>query len=235
MASHSHDVVDVRRPEVIRTNNRAAPRVGGLYDRFVSLMRITLPAIALALTIIVVLWPALNPSEFSFLLAVDKVQLSPERLRMVKPEYYGTDSQNRPFRIKAESAIQENQDAEKVSLNGIEAEMVLDGDVEVLSRAKQGVYYPDDKELGLLGDVIITTSNNYTIEAEDAAIDLEGRIVSSDMPVLGTGPHGRFEAKGFSADVEKEILSFTGGVRSVLDPKKAYTNPISDIEEKAQP
>ena len=75
MASHSHDVVDVKQPEVVRMNNRAAPRVGGLYDRFVSLMRVTLPAIALALTIIVVLWPALNPSEFSFLLAVDKVQL----------------------------------------------------------------------------------------------------------------------------------------------------------------
>lgn len=234
MASPSHDYLDISNAPAQRSNNRAAPRVGGLYDRFVSLMRVTLPAIALAITILVVLWPALNPSEFSFLLAVDKVQLSPERLRMVKPEYYGTDSQHRPFLIKAESAIQENQDAEKVSLNEIEAQMVLDGDVEVTAHAQQGVYFPDNRELGLVGDVIVRTSNKYTVEAEDAAIDLEARMVTSEMPVLGTGPHGRFEAKGFSADIEHEILTFNGGVRSVLDPQKAYTSPITEIDEKAE-
>lgn len=235
MAAHGHDYLDLGKGQKGFENNRVAPKIGGLYDRFVNVMRVALPAVALAIALLVVAWPALNPSEFSFLLAVDQVQLSPERLRMVKPEYFGTDSKNRPFTIQAESALQEYEEAEKVTLKTIEAQLKFETDVEAVANAEEGVYYPASKALGLVGDVMVKTTNDYVLEAEDASIDLEKRLVSSEMPVLGTGPHGRFEAQGFVADIAQEVLTFKGGVRSVLDPKKAYNASNSSIKEKAQP
>lgn len=226
--SRSHDYLDVQPRSRTAVAGRAAPRVGGLYDRFVAVMRMILPAIALGIGVLLLAWPLLNPSEFSFILAIDKVRLSPERLRMVKPRYYGTDSHNRPFIIEADSALQESGQRERVSLTTIHAQLELDTGVEVAARAAEGVYYPEKKQLGLEGDVVIETSDGYVVEASDAVIDIETRRVTSERRVSGAGPMGEFSAQGFDAKLDQDTLGFNNDVSARLHPRKIRAAPKED-------
>ncbi|MFZ5610003.1 MAG: LPS export ABC transporter periplasmic protein LptC [Pseudomonadota bacterium] len=232
MATRQHHYLKLSPSGAASREERLSLRPGGGYDRFIAIMRIVLPAIALALALLVVGWPLFNPREMSFLLAIDKVRLSPEQMRMIKPRYFGVDSAGRPFIIEAASALQHSGDDEKVSLSEISAYMTLNEGVEVVSHANEGAYYPERKTLGLVGAVTVTASNGYRLAAADASIDLETRRVTSARPVVGEGPLGHFEAQGFDADIDQDRLAFLGGVKAHIVPRRATLDESPTLDKK---
>lgn len=200
---------------------RSPRRVGGVYDKFVSLLRVVLPVLALVLAVVTAAYPFFNNRETSFVLARDSVEASEDRLRMVNPRYSGIDNGDRPFQVRAAAAVQPRGVVDEVLLTGIAAQMQLEDDIDVSVEAGEGTYVPSNEALFLRAPVQIITSNGYRIDAADSVVDLDDHLVTSNQPVDAAGPLGRFKANGFAARIDDDKLIFNGGVTAVITPRKA--------------
>lgn len=224
----SPDALDVRhtwRPE------RFSPRVGGRYDRAVVALRVILPLLALVLAVVTAAYPFFKGQETSFVLARDSVEASEDRLRMVNPRYSGVDAGNRPFQVRAASAVQPRGVVDEVTLKQISADMALEGNLNVSIIAGSGTYRPSKETLDLAGPVDVTTSSGYQIDASDSVVDLDDHIVTSQQPVEAAGPLGRFKAKGFEARIDEDRLIFTGGVNAVITPRKVRLPVVQPADD----
>ena len=116
----------------LAVRDRAAVRIDGRYSRFVGMMKMLLPAVALALTAAVFAWPSefeeAGRLEIAFVEAKGK---EADRLTMLNPRYLGTDAEQRPFVVTAKIAEQDPKDQRRVSLSEVQADM-SDGNVHTM-------------------------------------------------------------------------------------------------------
>lgn len=197
---------------------RFTPRVGGRYDFAVRMLRVALPAIAIGVVVATAAYPLFKARETSFVLARDNIQASEDRLRMINPRYSGVDSNDRPFEVSAQSAVQPRGVSDTVTLTDIRAQMSMDDEASVQMTAGTGIYRTDEETLEMQGPVLLTTSSGYRIDAIDTAVDLDDHLVRSDKPVEAAGPLGIFRADGFEGRIDDDVLLFKGNVKSILQP-----------------
>lgn len=192
---------------VVRTVRRRRERavaVGGAYSRFVGLMKIVLPAIALGLMVLVALWPSLNddgngtPSDES-----------PE-LQMNNARYYGTDEENRPFSVAAEQAVQSTNERGVVDLVRPEAELTLEDGTWIALKAERGRYNEETGKLLLLGSVNIFHDEGYEFLTDEVHVDVAEGTAWGDREVRGQGPFGELFARGFRILDRGRTVVFTG-------------------------
>jgi len=184
-----------------------APSPG--YSRFVGLMRLLLPAIALALAGVVVAWPELYRGREGFRLSFAEIRPQDDGLTMSNARYVGKDSNERPFMITAESAVQDVTDGKRVELRTLQADITLTDGTWVTLSADRGIYRQDTQRLELSGSVNIFSDRGFEFHTERARIDLAAGTAEGDDPVRGQGPFGLLEADGFR---------MTGMGRSILFP-----------------
>lgn len=187
------------------------------YDLFVSVMKWLLPATAISLFLVILIWPLTNTREFSFLLSKTQLASSTERLRLEQPVYTGVDGRNRPFRIQAESAVQRTSRSPMVELKGIAARIELD-DGPASVTATLGRYDMELQVLNISGMIEIMGPRNYRLTTPGARVDLSSRTVTGSQ-IEGTGPLGRFKAERFRTDLTSGVVVFDGGARLRVVPK----------------
>ena len=211
MASARHPVAWTRARPVRRSDETA-------YDAFVRWMRRILPLAALLVVLVIIFLPSLQSGEVSFTLSQTDVATVGDQIRMVKPNYRGTDSLGRFFEISADSGVQVSPDDPRIELTGITAQMELDEATEARMWSESGSYIPDDDTLRLDGDVLIETTDGNRFTAQQAAFDMTTKIARSDASVVGVGPLGTFIAQNFEIHVDEALAIFEGGVRMRVDP-----------------
>ncbi|HEY4546260.1 MAG TPA: LPS export ABC transporter periplasmic protein LptC [Pedomonas sp.] len=194
------------------------PKVGGRYDQFVKVMRVALPAASVVLLLAIVVWPLVSGQEMSFVLSKDRVEVSPERLRMEAPRYRGTDSQGRPFEISAARAVQQTSATPVVELSDVAARMAMANDT-VQVNAERGSYDLEQEQLKVTGPLVLTTERGYHLTTRDAVVDLPGKVAYGSAGVEGNGPLGTFKAQRFRADIEKETVVFEGRTHMRITPR----------------
>lgn len=194
------------------------PKVGGRYDRFVKVMRVALPGASVALLLAIVVWPLVSGHEMSFVLSKDRVEVSPERLRMESPRYRGTDSRGRPFEISAARAVQKTSATPVVELDDVAASLTMENDI-VQVNAEHGAYDLDKEQLKVNGPLVLTTRRGYRFTTSNATVDLPGKIAYGSDGVEGNGPLGTFTAQRFRADIEKETVVFEGRTHMRITPR----------------
>ena len=97
------------------TDNRA--QSGRSYSRFVALMRITLPATAGAIIILVITWPQIGKEEKTFRLGISNVKVQNTRgQHLINPRFSSADSKKQPFNLTARIATQQNTNPDLVNL-----------------------------------------------------------------------------------------------------------------------
>lgn len=197
-----------------------------IYDAFVVWMRRLLPAIAVLLALLVILFPGLRDREVSFTLSQEDIVVGQDQVRMVNPSYRGTDSLGRFFRIAAQSGLQASPDDPQITLTGITGEMELDAETKALLFSDSGLFLPDDQELRLDGDVLIETTDGNRFTARAAVMNLDNKIARSDAAVAGSGPLGSFVAQSFEIHVDEAVAIFEGGVRMRVDPTGRLDLPL---------
>ncbi|MEX6723725.1 LPS export ABC transporter periplasmic protein LptC [Parapedomonas caeni] len=201
-----------------QTHRRAAIPIGGGYDRFVAVTKVALPALSFLLFATILVWPAANSQEMSFVLSKDRVETSPERLRMEYPSYRGVDSKGRPFEISARRAVQKTSATPVVELTDVSARISLvDGDARV--RAATGSYDLESEKLTVIGDLKLETDSGYRFATRDAIVDLASRTAYGKGGVDGTGPLGHFSASGFRADIATHTVVFEGRTSTRITPR----------------
>ena len=201
---------------------------GGAHDRLVAVLRWLLPALALALLALLVILPLTSGREFSFLLAKDKVAMSPDRLRIDNALYRGETADGEPFEIHAADAVQRTSAVPVVELRQLSASLgTADGPVRVSAPA--GAYYMDKDLVVVKGPVQVASPTGYVIDNGNVSVSLLDRTVASDGSIRGLLPLGSFSADSLRADIGGRVVELEGRVRVHITPGRQNTVSVGAL------
>lgn len=233
------DFADVKRPvpvpRPLGEETAARPRLAGfapgdrrkhstLYSQIVGLLKFALPAVALGLATLVLIWPQLNPLDQRFRLVPVQVTIEDlENLRMVQPRYVGVDEQSQPFTIIADQASQARGSSESTDLVTPQGDIQMHQGAWLAISADRGVYNQTGKMLDLTGGVQLFHDGGYEISTDSARIDLDKGFASGETAVRGQGPNSQLEGEGFRIHDRGQRLEVLGPARVVLYPTPRAT------------
>jgi lipopolysaccharide export system protein LptC len=201
------------------------PRVHSpLYSQIVGLLKFALPAAALGIAALVLLWPQLNPIDARFRLTPVQVSIEDlENLRMVQPRYVGVDDRNQPYTIVAEQATQAKGSSDATDLKEPQGDIAMNSGTWLAMTAEHGLYHQPDKALDLWGGVTLFHDGGYEISTERARIDLDRGTAQGDAPVRAQGPNSQLDGSGFRIDDRGARVEVTGQSRVLLFPAPRAT------------
>jgi lipopolysaccharide export system protein LptC len=181
------------------------------YSRRVALLKRILPAIGLALLLLITIWPRLAPLWEHLRLGFPAIDLRDAReLRMLNPRYLGTDRLNRPFTVTAAVAHQVPDRQDLMSLEAPRADMKTHGGADVVVTAATGVYQSQAQLLDAFGEVTLVHQNGTRFVTDTARLDVAHNAAQGDDPIEGHGPSGDVKAQGFRLFDKGDTIIFTG-------------------------
>lgn len=177
------------------------------HTRKVNFLRRFFPVLAGGVFIMAVSWPVMNELHINYKSKLSETRLKvqeiamtmpqagqPLQLQIKQPEYIGKDDQGRPYVVAAEKVIQDGMKpgASIMNLEQPRARLLLNETTQEKLNviARTGVYDPDTRMLDLDGDVVITHSTGYKLNAENLRVNLSQGSSISEQPVSGDGPNG---------------------------------------------
>ena len=137
---------------------------------------------------------------------------------MVNARYVGTDGNNRPFVVTADSATAEPDNPDRIRLVALQADITFDDARWVTVIADSGVYDRLAQTLRLGEAVSLYSDDGFELHAGSTLVDLEAGSAASDAPVQAQGPLGVLNANSFRIAAAGRRLHFIGAVRATIDP-----------------
>lgn len=182
---------------------------GNRHSRRVALLKRVLPAIGLALLLLIAAWPRL--AALWERLAFPPIDLREAReLRMIDPRYSGADRLGRPFVVTAAVGRQVPDRQDLVSLETPRADMKTHGGVDIVVTAATGIYQSQAELLDLFGRVTLVHQNGTRFATDTARVDVANNTAEGSDPVAGDGPSGDIKAEGFRLVDKGDTIIFTG-------------------------
>ena len=194
------------------------------YSRFVKMMKVLLPIIALALIVLVVSWPYLkfNDTRFSIGFTALKVG-NVEDPAMINPRFQGADKDRQTFSITADIAKNLLKSGKSIELEMPKADISLEDGSWLVLTAKSGVYVRQNETLTLNEQVNLFHDSGYEFRTESAVIDLTEGTASGTVPVAGQGPFGNVKAEGFRLVDKGKTIYFKGKSKLTIYPDAGRT------------
>jgi LPS export ABC transporter protein LptC len=143
----------------------------------------------------------------------------------------GADMQLKKIRFVEDKQGQKTWELEAESVDQYQEQnmMVLE-DVKVTFYAKegriihltgkQGKVYQDSRNVDLLGDVVLTSSDGYQLKTHSASYRHSEKIVSTADPVEVDGEQIRLTGKGMLVNVEAKTFKILSQVKTQLRGRK---------------
>lgn len=190
------------------------------YTRFVRIMRLALPLMALGLIFILFLGSggddtAIAPVEESEAPLVQERRIAKNEL--LNPQFESVDQDSQPYKITADRAIQGELNKDLIMLDRPVGVMDMDGGSRVKVVSNSGAYRQDTERFLLEGAVVMEHTDGYSLNTEEAHIDLKNNVAWSDKDVLGKGPDLAIDARGIRANGETGEIIFKGPAKLVLE------------------
>lgn len=198
----------------------APTRIEPGYSRFVAVMKVALPLGAAAVIGLLFTWSRLSdmPERLQIGAASFSVSQSASGHRMINARYSGTDRNDNPYTLAAESIVQQRSDPDSVTLNRPEADFTTADGTWVAVAAARGAFARKTRRVMLKGDVSLYHDWGYQFRTDEATIDFTEAVAWGDAPVTGKGPWADMEAAGFRIRRQNSRLEFAGPARLVLYP-----------------
>jgi lipopolysaccharide export system protein LptC len=194
------------------------------HSRRVALLKRLLPAIGLALLLLIAVWPQLAPLWDRMRLVFPAIDLREARqLRMVNPHYAGLDRLGRPFVVTAAVGRQVPDRQDLMSLEGPRADMKTHAGANIVVTAGTGIYQSQAQILDLFGDVTLVDPNGTRFVTDTARVDVANNAAQGTDPVEGQGPSGDVKAQGFQIRDKGDTIIFTGKSDMLLKQAKPGT------------
>lgn len=152
------------------------------HSRLVSILKLALPAAACLMLFIFISSALLSYVPLADV-SVDSAGLKDGKLVMERPKMDGFDKNNRPYKVKAEQAIQDLTNPDVVELLAIDARLPMDATSFADVDAKSGTYNSVKETLLLHDKVTIKGARGMDIFLEDADIDIKTGSMKSQKPV----------------------------------------------------
>lgn len=198
----------------------------GRYSRLVTLLKVVMPASALALLLLVAAWPRLQAAIERIHFKVPRLDVSQARdLRMVNAHFSGIDRHERPFTVTADTARQRPDNDDLVELGTPKADMTTTSGTWLALNALTGLYQPQPQLLDLFGSVELFQDKGNEFRTDTAHVDMVQGTAEGSDPIEGHGSFGTVTAEGFRIEQHGDIVIFTGKSRLVLEPHTAKETP----------
>jgi lipopolysaccharide export system protein LptC len=211
--------VKARAAELFAPRRRARATGVRHYSRFVYLAKLALPAIAVALLLMIAAWPRLEGTFETVRIPVPMIDVSDASdLRMVSARFTGIDRENRPFVVTAAIARQ------KPNLDGLITLERPKGDLTTLSgnwlelSSDTGFYEPQAQHLDLFGNVALFQDKGNEFHSSSAHVDMSANTAEGDDPMNGQGPFGHVTAQGFRILDRGDTIVFKGHTQLDIEP-----------------
>jgi lipopolysaccharide export system protein LptC len=175
-----------------------------------------LPALAVVLLALVILWPEFNRLTAAGQAAVTAANKA-ETLsgNLVDAHYRGVDAHGQPYAVTAAAGQQVT--AEQVNLTNPKADIMLQSGHWVMLTADRGVYIQHKDILDLSGHVVIYRDDGLTFTTSAATLDLKAGFAAGARTVSVEGPFGTIDATGFAGSDKGSMLQFTGPARLLMN------------------
>lgn len=187
------------------------------HSRFVVLMKIALPVLALVLVGLIFIWPKLQASDNRFQVGFSAIKARElDNPSMMNLRFVGTDEKEQPFAVTADLARNVLQGDLPVELEMPKADLGLNDGTWIALTAETGLYMRGQRLLDLDGHVNLFHDSGYEFKTARARIELATGTAYGTVPVAGHGPFGELQAEGFRLENANRVIYFTGRSRVVM-------------------
>ena len=129
---------------------------------------------------------------------------------MMRALYVGTDTQNRPFSLTADRAVQSTSEPGVLDLVRPQGELTLKDGTWIAIKADRGRYNDKTGKLLLLGNANLFHDKGYEFKSDEAHVDVKAGNAWGDLPVTGQGPFGEIFSRGFRLFDSGATIVFNG-------------------------
>lgn len=220
--------VDIGLPsaDLLTTNRRRTRPRRVAYSKFVFVMKLLLPTVALGLIVLVVLWPQIYIDSSQFTIGFARLKASGgEFPSMVNARFVGTDRRNQPFAVTADLAKSTSLGSSNVELEMPKADLGMNDGSSMMLTANSGVFDQTVKTLKLQGAVNLFHDSGYEFRTAAADVDFTSGTASGTKPVDGQGPFGQLYGEGFRITDDGKRLLFTGKSKLTIFPAARNGTP----------
>ncbi|MBT5389191.1 MAG: LPS export ABC transporter periplasmic protein LptC [Alphaproteobacteria bacterium] len=179
----------------IRKQSRHSPTKALDIRQNISLLKKGIVAVVFVLLGILLFWPYLSRVSYEpqdLRNSTSELKEEIEKKLVMNPHYEGVDEKNRPYEIKAVSALNETED--RVRLNHPYGSLTLEDGTFMTLKANEGVFHSQDRELTLKGNVILN-HDGYVFETTAVDANIANKTAQGVDPVWGYGGYGKIYAK----------------------------------------
>ena len=152
------------------------------------------------------------------LVAKPQTQTEQQKPEMANPRFNGMDSNNRPYNISAERAVQEADGV--LSMHQINADITLNNGDFVGLIADSGKYNMAEQTVNLYGNVEIFITGHdakfYEVRTSNVDLDAKNGVAISNAEIVAKSPMGDFKAAGFSLNKAEGKISFNGPIKMTI-------------------
>jgi lipopolysaccharide export system protein LptC len=192
------------------------------HSRRVALLKRVLPAVGLALLLLITVWPRLAPLWERLRFALPAIDLREAReLRMINPRYAGNDRLGRPYVVTASVGRQVPDRQDLMALETPRADVKSHSGADIVVTAATGIYQAQAQLLDLFGEVTLTHQNGTRFVTESARVDVANNTAEGGDQVVGKGPSGDVRAEGFRMVDRGDTIFLTGKSDLLLRQAKA--------------
>jgi lipopolysaccharide export system protein LptC len=187
----------------------------------IGVLRKLLPALCLAIVVALGGWAAMS----TFLWRHEAKVRSDVNIRMTNPNFQGRTEAGKPFLVTAASAVEDNADPDRVTLDKPVLTVDIGGPEWTKITAASGVYRKDTRMLDLRGHVTLDDYRGNHLLTEHALADTAKSNVEGDTHISGHGPLGAIDASSYSLRDGGAYLLFQGRVKSIIQQQKPAAAP----------
>lgn len=190
------------------------------HSRFVQRSKWVLPTLAVALLVLVAVWPQLEGMIEHVRFGLPRIDMSEARkLRMVHPRYTGIDREKRPFVLTADAAMQTPRSDDLVTLDGPKADLTTNSGNWIELSGDAGTYQTQPQLLDLYGNVVLYQDRGNEFHTDSARIDILNGTAEGQEAIEGNGPFGHVTAEGFTMYNRGDVVIFRGKTYVTLLPR----------------
>jgi lipopolysaccharide export system protein LptC len=187
----------------------------------IGILRKLLPTLCLAIVVALGAWAAMS----TFLWRHEAKVRSDVNIRMTNPNFQGRTEAGKPFLVTAASAVEDNADPDRVTLDKPVLTVDIGGPEWTKITSASGVYRKDTRMLDLRGHVTLDDYRGNHLLTEHALADTAKNNVEGDTHISGHGPLGAIDASSYSLRDGGAYLLFQGRVKSIIQQQKPAPAP----------
>lgn len=210
------------RDSKVTAARRDAFRQATHHSRRVRLLKVVLPALALAMAVGFAGYSWIStPAEISF--DITKTSYADGKLVMANPKLEGFSKDNLPYSMTAMQAVQNMQASGIFELEAIDAKLPIDADSWATVQSPRGIYDRDNNTIDFTGEVLITTTDGMKAKFSKAFFDIgKGDLKTSEPVDIDTGST-QIAADSMMVLENGKVLIFEKRVRMEIAPDQLHT------------